>query len=764
MAIKLIHKYQPKIHPLHIHSIKYDDDQRKHDTKGKVNIIIETMKRYKIMPNAQQLDNDDEEPIFILSNVISDAAYKAALDTDGNALCDKLLQDSLDLSPLFRGWDVDENHIIESVRKAINKEAPELAVFVAAVKEGLEVLMRPKWTKMMKSLMQNDMEYKFRKWLKLCTTRFWKYFGKSLERINENVPAAFKIFGVIESEGGKLKRSSIIWREKWSSLQFIAFLNLQIGIDEIFNKLTIKAQRARNTYPFYRINYLLQCRKELKQKIAGSKELIEILNIYNKEQFNTDYNIIDELHKKKIQLQFPSFCDNIDDLLKYEWKGWDLTEYNMFSNYTEKLDFVPDASQRLTEEKYIEIFGTEASPTPDDGDSDYQPESEEENKDEECMNIAEETKEIEELINIDPLPRNKVKVSWIRCDEYDFVDGCESLHDECPDCNGWIECIGCGGWMCSVCVMDKYGFTLNSDTFDFVKNIDWNCSNCMQALIDCVKATHSYLVNFYDKYFGEEQGRHCMDELRSSFDARFIGLSIDKIVDKCRDYGFDAKKCKDFMMNSAPFLNEGVNEFLSLYADLWNECKRTKWSVLFGSSNTQIKSVFGKLKKEMVLCSLSVHSRFKRNDQQLDDEKIQAIKDAVFLTINEKINRSQSYSDIRFLWNLAVSRMGSEAIVESINSYLRQIYDDYRQKMEIDSLLNLLQSKLLLPTDERQKDIVVGEVNDEYRDNFDAHDDHHICDRSKRLRNGGLKQIIVSESVDKFNQGKGGIFELDFTQ
>ena len=764
MAIKIIHKFKTKVHPLSISSIEYDEQKEIHDTKSKIKTITNALKGYKVLPNAEALGNDEDEVVFVLSSIISDAAYKAALDDNGNPLCDTLIRKELDLSPLYQGWETDENHVIEAVRKAINKECPDLAVFVQAINQGFDVLMRPKWWKMMKNLMKNNQKHNVKKWLKLSTTRFWRFYAKSLERVHYNLPGAFTVFRIIHKQGGKLGRSSIGWREKWASMQFLSFLCLQIDINKPINRLVSQAQEAKNAYPYYKTNYLLVCRQQTSEKLKALKACKKILVTYNTNQFNPSFNIHAELTKQHVGKYLPYFVDNLDDMLAFEYAGWDLTEFNMFSNFTENISQNPDASQRLTEEQYVQAFGSEASTSPEEvHDSDYEQEEEMEVDDVNDIDTEQEAMEVDELLVMEPVrDRNQKKYSWTREEDCDYVDGCELIHDKDKNCTGWVCCTGCEGWMCSMCIMDKYGFELNTQSMEIVNCIDWNCNNCMKSLIDCVDIMTNYTQNWYDSYYGEE-GRHCMDELTDSFDAKWFGLSIDRIVDKCQDFGFDDDDITKYMIDSVPYIMEGANEFNRMYADLWGECDKTKWSMLFGCNNTQMRTLFIKTKKEMIRCCLSRYSRIKRNDEEfLSDKQIKKLKYDVFCIMNEQINKNKTYSDMRFLWNLAVSKMGSECIVESINSHLTRIYDDYRQSMDVGPLLNLLQSKLLLPTEENQKDIVVGAVNDEYRDNFDVHDDHHIGDRAKRYRNQGLKQINISESIDKFNGGKCGPFELDF--
>ena len=84
--------------------------------------------------------------------------------------------------------------------------------------------------------------------------------------------------------------------------------------------------------------------------------------------------------------------------------------------------------------------------------------------------------------------------------------------------------------------------------------------------------------------------------------------------------------------------------------------------------------------------------------EDLSVRQTEYIKNTVFGTITEKINDESDYEDMRCTWNLFISKMQSEAIIEALNSHLRSIYDDTRQRLKIQQLLSLLQSKSSLPT------------------------------------------------------------------
>ena len=87
-----------------------------------------------------------------------------------------------------------------------------------------------------------------------------------------------------------------------------------------------------------------------------------------------------------------------------------------------------------------------------------------------------------------------------------------------------------------------------------------------------------------------------------------------------------------------------------------------------------------------------------------------------------------------------------------MNSHLRRIYYDSRQRLKIKHLLLLLQSKLLLPTTESQKDQIVAEVIDEHRDQCQVKNEHHVGSRVKMIREQ-KNNIKISMLMDRFDAG-----------
>ena len=49
-------------------------------------------------------------------------------------------------------------------------------------------------------------------------------------------------------------------------------------------------------------------------------------------------------------------------------------------------------------------------------------------------------------------------------DDCIYIDECDADRDKFDDCEGWIECNGCGGWQCSICIKKHYGFQLTDIT------------------------------------------------------------------------------------------------------------------------------------------------------------------------------------------------------------------------------------------------------------------------------------------------------------
>ena len=55
--------------------------------------------------------------------------------------------------------------------------------------------------------------------------------------------------------------------------------------------------------------------------------------------------------------------------------------------------------------------------------------------------------------------------------------------------------------------------------------------------------------------------------------------------------------------------------------------------------------------------------------EDLSVRQTEYLKNTVFDTIIEKINDESDYEDMRCTWNLFISKMQSEAIIEALNSW-----------------------------------------------------------------------------------------------
>ena len=112
--------YFSKLYPLKLTTYEYDDVNKVYGKTEVVAAIKRTLQHYNIAPNASELEQ--ENTIFIVSNVITDGAYLQARDSENEALVESTFKRELDAGPMFAGWELDPSHQIETIRKHINKK------------------------------------------------------------------------------------------------------------------------------------------------------------------------------------------------------------------------------------------------------------------------------------------------------------------------------------------------------------------------------------------------------------------------------------------------------------------------------------------------------------------------------------------------------------------------------------------------------------------------------------------------------------------
>ena len=73
---------------------------------------------------------------------------------------------------------------------------------------------------------------------------------------------------------------------------------------------------------------------------------------------------------------------------------------------------------------------------------------------------------------------------------------------------------------------------------DYVDSVFFNCDLCMNLISDTINIQKRYLQEFRTKYFGEE-GVRSEKKINDSLDSKWVGLSIDVLMEYCEDSEWD---------------------------------------------------------------------------------------------------------------------------------------------------------------------------------------------------------------------------------
>ena len=105
---------------------------------------------------------------------------------------------------------------------------------------------------------------KFKQFLKLNITRFFRHFGDAMQRIADNLDAVYHLFPVIaDPVNGAVSKNSETWREQWQSLHFVSFVLCLSDIHNGFDYSSINSQKAINTAPGFQTFYLKESKKKI---------------------------------------------------------------------------------------------------------------------------------------------------------------------------------------------------------------------------------------------------------------------------------------------------------------------------------------------------------------------------------------------------------------------------------------------------------------------------------------------------------------------
>ena len=161
-----------------------------------------------------------------------------------------------------------------------------------------------------------------------------------------------------------------------------------------------------------------------------------------------------------------------------------------------------------------------------------------------------------------------------------------------------------------------------------------------------------------------------------------------------------------------------------------------------------------------------VHELGKYYNQMRNDitfKKLKIFKKSAFLYFNDIINKEDDvYTNIKVLRNLSVAELESESIVESICSSLKKIYRSERHRFLIETLKEMLKLRLSLPVKKKERDRVIKEVIDKYKELFPRGWIHKVCKRTKRRRRKKNGNISISKTVNRRRAKTRSAFTLPF--
>ena len=241
-------------------------------------------------------------------------------------------------------------------------------------------------------------------------------------------------------------------------------------------------------------------------------------------------------------------------------------------------------------------------------------------------------------------------------------------------CDGsWICCDSCGGWKCYYHWYEEYGVDLSEYQSQHVDSVYFSCNLCINLIVDAINIQSNYLGDFEEKHFGVN-GKKSDQIIAQSLDSKWVGLSIDIMMDYCEDNQWDNDEIMVNVLGDDDVINEGKLEFCDLFQHYQRICKSTKFEPLFDFNIYTVIGAFISLKKNMIkYIMINIPDFYDDEKQEMDDNKLDEFKKNMFFFIDKQININPKYIQIRTLWNLSVAELRSESIVESICSVLKKI-------------------------------------------------------------------------------------------
>ena len=740
-------KYKGKsiIIPIKLAHFEYDDGQNKiKDTAAISRMICAAIREYDILPDGDA--EFETEPIYQLVSMSSDAPYLHKKDINGDPQIISDIQSLIYTGPLCSGWKYDGAHELELVRKDLLNTNTDHYYWIESISAGLSILTRPKWSTTTINVAKRC-QLPPRKFQTLSQTRFWSHFGSTLRKIFLNLNTAYYVFVVLQ-QNTDLAKTTLTWREEWQSMQWALFLMLNIDVMEAMEVLSFAHQTSVDIAPFFITYNLEKAQTMIQEDIQSLETLLEIITNLRTNQFDSNYNITMDIEN------IPSLSTtkhNLKYILKFQWDQHQLSSNNLFTDlYTNTIYSRCDATQFLTQEEEQDIFGDIEESTDYDTSSDYAPtdiEEKENEMDEQILN------EYENRIS---QRNNQNTYRYDACHDYIYIGNCNG---RC-DADTWIKCDGCGGWKCYSHISEDLGIDLERYEPEFIEGMSYLCDICLKLIKDPVNMQIKYVKDFHDKYYGPN-GVRSETVMNENLDSKWVGLSIDVLMENCMEEKWDIDGIKVNVLNDEEKMNEGKIEFLRLSNYYLDKCENTKFQDLFYFDNMTIINSFISLKKQMLRYIIThIQDYLDLNSNDITTKKLKQFRKNMFHFIDKQINTNNNYVQIKTLWNLSVAELQSEAIVESICSSLKKIYTPDRNKLKQITLEILIQLRLSLPISKKQRDEVIKKVIEKYHEEHPTQITHKVRVEQKQRRQ--VLGISVSKAIDEAQNEKNTAFTVPF--
>ena len=307
-----------------------------------------------------------------------------------------------------------------------------------------------------------------------------------------------------------------------------------------------------------------------------------------------------------------------------------------------------------------------------------------------------------------------------------------------PDAEDW------DGWFCykhlalKVCrILKLKGFTLDCTMEELIKFIKqnnerltksgqkWICPNCLDNITELnIKHYIQILKTFLNLQYGNESGRLKLKDIEDDSDyawhcvcipALLSFFTVDYDVNILAKYG-----------KSDEFMNEGRDDFLNHLRKLRDRCNsRDDWKHYIDLLPSNYDAVW----KDILQLKSFILNFLSRNVELLI-KKEEEFKAKLWEEMYQKI---AALPNIEFMYRLELTKTRIEAILETMCSVLKILYN---ASMETTNLKKLLKANLLISKCMKQRSIVLEGLVYLYQILFDFGCEYETDSYASKYENG----------------------------